>query len=53
MTKKIFALVMVISVLGSIFVAGCKKDGDDAAAGGSAPAAGAKTDAPAADATKS
>ena len=29
MTKKIFALVMVISVLGSIFVAGCKK-GDDA-----------------------
>lgn len=48
MTKKIFALVMVVSVLGA-FLAGCKKD-DAADAGGTAGAA--KTDtagAPAAD----
>jgi hypothetical protein len=44
MTKKIFALVMVVSVLGA-FLAGCKKDeGGDAAASGGASAA-ASTDA--------
>ena len=37
MTKKIFALVMVVSVLGA-FLAGCKKD-DAAADGGSGSAA--------------
>jgi hypothetical protein len=37
MTKKIFALVMVVSVLGA-FMAGCKKD-DAAADGGSASGA--------------
>ncbi len=48
MTKKIFALVMVVSVLGA-FVAGCKgKEGDDAAAKDGASAPAAKTD----DATK-
>jgi hypothetical protein len=45
MTKKIFALVMVVSVLGA-FLAGCKKDEDTT--GGTAPA----STAPAAD-TKS
>ena len=38
MTKKIFALVMVVSVLGSIFVAGCKKDDDAAGTAGTAGA---------------
>jgi hypothetical protein len=47
MTKKIFALVMVVSVLGA-FMAGCKKD-EDSTAGGSAPTT--TKDAPA-DATK-
>ena len=43
MTKKIFALVMVVSVLGA-FLAGCKKDADaDPAASGGASAA-ASTD---------
>ena len=37
MTKKIFALVMVVSVLGA-FLAGCKKD-EAAADGGSSSAA--------------
>ncbi len=51
MTKKIFALVMVVSVLGSIFVAGCK-GGDDTSK--DAPAAGkdATKDAPKDDASK-
>lgn len=38
MTKKIFALVMVVSVLGA-FLAGCKKDDDSSSS--SAPAASA------------
>lgn len=42
MTKKIFALVMVISVLGA-FLTGCKKD-DAAADGGSASAAPSAAD---------
>ena len=42
MTKKIFALVMVVSVLGA-FLAGCKKD-DDSSANSSAPAASAPAD---------
>jgi len=42
MTKKIFALVMVVSVLGSIFVAGCKKE--EPADGGTTTAATTGTD---------
>ena len=57
MTKKIFALVMVVSVLG-VFVAGCSK-GDDAskdaapaATAGTAGTAGAPAAPAAGDATK-
>jgi len=39
MTKKIFALVMVISVLGA-FMAGCSKPADDAAPAATAGTAG-------------
>lgn len=44
MTKKIFALVMVVSVLGA-FLAGCKKEGDDAAGGSTPSTAAAGSDA--------
>jgi hypothetical protein len=42
MTKKIFALVMVVSILGA-FLAGCKKDDAADTTGGTAGTAG-KTD---------
>ena len=43
MTKKIFALVMVIGVLGAFMVGGCKKADDAAAATTSDAAATAGT----------
>ncbi len=42
MTKKIFALVMVVSVLGAAFLTGCKKDDDSTKDAGTTSGAATK-----------